>query len=261
LSGKHARLSASSAHRWLKCAGSIGGPSAPNFHAATGTLAHELAAGFLSDQSRDPVRFLGQTKLVDGFEVEIDQEMVDHVRAYKALIEADRQSEDLCWIEMPLLDVLQTVDKDFGGTADHVRYRPSAQELWPLDLKYGKGIFVNVDDNAQLRMYALGVLLYILRRYGYKVKTVRSSVFQPRYEGAEPFRSEVFAAVELLDFAADLQEAAERTRQPKPPRVAGNHCTFCVKQKDCKEYNERHKRPQATAADFQAQPVTALKLF
>jgi len=260
LSGKHARLSASSAHRWLKCAGSIGGPSAPNFHAATGTLAHELAAGFLSD-GRDPVRFLGQTKLVDTFEVEIDQEMVDHVRAYEVMLLADLQPEDVVWVEMSLLYELQTVDKDFGGTADFVRYRPSTQELWVVDLKYGKGIYVDVEDNAQLRVYALGALLYVLRRYDFKVKTVKSSVFQPRYENAEPLRSEVFPAIELLDFAADLQEAAERTRQPKPPRVAGNHCTFCVKQKDCKEYNERHKRPQATAADFQAQPVTALKLF
>jgi hypothetical protein len=244
------------------CPGSVGGPNKPNFHAATGTLAHEIAAGCLTDGTK-PERFLGQTKLIDGFEVECDQEMVDHIKAYIHLVaNYDFQLADQVWVEMPLLDVLQTVDKDFGGTADYVRYRPSTQELWTVDLKYGKGIYVDVTDNVQLRTYALGALLYVLRKYGFKVKRVRSTVFQPRYENAEPVRSEEFAAVELLDFAADLREAAERTRQPKPERVAGNHCTFCGKKQDCKEYNERHKRPQATASDFQAQPVApTLKLF
>jgi hypothetical protein len=209
-----------------------------------------------------PERFLGVQKMVDGFEVECDQEMVDHIKAYVAVLKADRRLDDRVWTEMPLLEVLQTVDPDFGGTADRVRYRPSTQELWTVDLKYGKGIYVDVADNVQLRMYALGALLYVLRKYGFKVKRVRSTVFQPRYENAEPVRSEEFDAVTLLDFAADLREAAERTRQPKPPRVAGNHCTFCGKKPDCKEYNERHKRPQATASDFQAQPVVpTLKLF
>lgn len=263
MSGKHARLSASSAHRWLVCAGSVGGVSPPNIHAATGTLAHEIAAGCLTD-GRDPVRFLGQQKMIDGFEVECDQEMVDHIRAYIKMIAADLNlGEDHYWIEMPLLDVLQSVDPDFGGTADYVRYRPNTQELWPVDLKYGKGKFVDVVDNKQLRMYALGALLYVLRHYGFKVKRVRSTVFQPRYADAEPVRSEEFDAVTLLDFAADLQEAAERTRQPKPQRVAGGHCLFCTKTKDCKEYNERHKQPQASAADFTAAPAqtAALKLF
>jgi hypothetical protein len=229
--------------------------------AATGTLAHELAADRLR-YSADPVRFLGQQKMVEGFEITIDQEMVDHVRAYATFIEADRQPGDLVWVEMPLLEMLRTVDKDFGGTADYVRFRPSTGELWTVDLKYGKGIYVDVNGNVQLRMYALGALLYALRKHGLKVRRVRSTVYQPRYENAEPARSEEFDATVLLDFAADLQEGAERTRLPKPVRVAGNHCTFCAKRGDCKEYNERHQRPQASAADFQAQPVVStLKFF
>jgi hypothetical protein len=84
-----------------------------------------------------------------------------------------------------------------------------------------------VVDNEQLK-YALGALLEVLA-LGHKVETVTSMVVQPRYEGANPVRSETFKAVELLDFAADMQEAAERTRLPNPPLVAGDHCKFCPK--------------------------------
>jgi hypothetical protein len=33
------------------------------------------------------------------------------------------------WVEMPLLDALQKIDKDLGGTSDYVRYRPATKNL------------------------------------------------------------------------------------------------------------------------------------
>jgi hypothetical protein len=240
VSGQHARNSASSASRWMVCPGSVGSGD-PSQAAAQGTFAHDIAAQCLKDQSLTPADFYLKRGKVDGFDVECDQEMVEGILVYMDALDDDLQEGDKLWVEMPLLEQLQTVDRDCGGTADYVRYRPSTRELLVCDFKYGAGTYVEVDDNKQLRIYALGAMLEASRKYGFKVDTVRSMVVQPRYEGANPIRSETFKAVELLDFAADIAEACERTRLPNPPLVAGDHCApFCPKRRTCPELTKKH---------------------
>lgn len=223
----------------MRCAGSVGEGGEASVHAALGTFAHDIAARCLNDQSLSPSDFLAQKATIDGHEVECDLEMIDGVRLYLDTLDADLQEGDMTWVEMPLREELQTVDRDLGGTSDYVRYRPATQELLTADLKYGAGKYVEVVDNEQLRLYALGALLKV-QRMGLKVKTCRSMVVQPRYEGAAPVREETFQAVDLLAFAADVQEACDRTRLPNPPLVAGDHCKFCVKSRTCKELERRH---------------------
>lgn len=237
--GQHARLSASAAHRWMACAGSVGGQSDPSIHAATGTFAHEIAAKCLTDPAVVPGDFYLQRKTIDGFEVECDQEMIDGVRVYLDYCNSDLQDGDVEWVEMPLLEELQSIDKDLGGTADRVRYRPSTRELAVNDFKYGSGVYVEVVDSKQQKMYSLGALLKVLRM-GFKVDTVKNVVVQPRYEGASPVRETTFKALDLLDFAADVQDAAEATRRPNPPLVAGDHCDFCPKRRTCPELEKHH---------------------
>ncbi len=246
MSGKHARNSASSAHRWMKCSGSVGENGDASLPAAAGTFAHDIAAQCLKDSSLSPSDFFLKKATIDGFDVECDMEMVEGVRAYLDACDDDLQEGDIVWVEMPLLDVLQTIDPDLGGTSDYVRYRPATRNLLSRDFKYGAGVYVEVVDNLQLKLYALGALLKVLRDHGYIVDTVTSSIVQPRYEGAAPVREETFKAVDLLDFAADVQEACERTRLPNPPLVAGEHCKFCPKARTCPELNKRQTAVMAT---------------
>jgi hypothetical protein len=222
------------------CADSVGGGGEASVHAAAGTFAHDIAAQCLKDQTLAPSDFFLKKATIDGFEVECDLEMVDGVRFYLDTVDADLEEGDICWVEMPLLEELQAIDKDLGGTADYVRYRPSTCELLTCDFKYGSGKYVEVVDNKQLRLYALGALRAVLRA-GYKVATIKSMVVQPRYEAAEPVRTETFRAVDLIDFAADVIEGAERTRLPNPPRVAGEHCGFCPKRRTCPELEKRQR--------------------
>ena len=122
-----------------------------------------------------------------------------------------------------------------GGTADFVRYRPAARHLRVCDFKYGQGVFVEVEGNPQLKKYAVGAMLEVNQ----PVDEVEVLIVQPRFEGAQPVRSFTFKAIELLDFIADLKEAAERTRQPDAPLVAGEHCKFCPASRDCPELERR----------------------
>lgn len=239
MSGQHARNSASSAYRWFVCAGSVGPGGETTLPAAQGTFAHDIAARCLKDPTLAPEDFYLKRDKIDGFDVECDQEMVQGVHVYLDAVNDDMQEGDMMWVEMPLLAALQKIDPDLGGTSDYVRYRPSTKNLLACDFKYGAGVYVEVLDNKQLKMYALGALLEILA-LGHKVETVTSMVVQPRYEGANPVRSETFKAVELLDFAIDAQEACARTRLPNPPLVAGDHCKFCPKARTCPELEKRH---------------------
>jgi hypothetical protein len=246
LSGLHARLSASAAHRWMRCAGSVGGGE-PSQAAATGTFAHDIAAKCLTDQSLSPSDFFLKRAKVDGFDVECDMEMVEGVRFYLDTLDEDMQEGDIIWVEMPLLEDLQKIDPDIGGTADYVRYRPSTRELLVADFKYGSGVYVEVVDSEQQKMYSLGALLTVLRM-GHRATSVKNMVVQPRYEGAQPVRTDSFQAVELLDFAADIKEAADRTRLPNPPLVAGDHCKpFCPKRRTCPELERKEKALMAPA--------------
>jgi hypothetical protein len=134
------------------------------------------------------------------------------------------------WEEMPLLEVMQKIDPDLGGTADFVRYRPSTQHLRVMDFKYGAGQYVEADDNEQMKLYALGAMLTV----NAPVKEVEVVVVQPRFEGAAPIRPWAFQALEILEFIADVKDAAHRTREPNPALVPGEWCKpYCPRRRTC----------------------------
>lgn len=228
----HARLSASAASRWMLCPGSVNLsaplPNKSSIHAATGTLAHNLAARALEGKGSPQI---GDNQLVDGYLVTCDQEMVDGVQFYLDTIRADIQKGDKTFVEVDLTPALQKIDPDLGGTADHIRWRPKAQHLLVTDFKYGAGKVVEPTENKQLKIYALGALLTVDK----PVKEVTVRIVQPRIEHEDGrVRDWTFPAVELIEFAADAAEAASRTRDASAPLVPGEtQCGFCPARFQC----------------------------
>ena len=245
----HARLSASSAHRWLVCppsANYAGGKA--SIHAALGTFAHDIAAKCLASDSPASDFFLQKGK-VDGFDVECDLEMVDAVQLYLDDIRYDVKPGDQTWTEVRLIDALSRIDPDLGGTADHARYRPETRHLLVRDFKFGSGVYVDVEDNAQLKLYALGVML----ECGKVVKDVTVRIVQPRFEGTKPIRDWHFKAADILEFVADVRQAANASRDPKAPYKAGDHCKFCPAARTCPELEKQSHA--LLANDFDAAPL------
>lgn len=239
----HARLSASAAHRWAACPGSValseGVPNRASAAASQGTFAHHIAAECLKGRSvvmllehgpLDPAAWLGNKTIIDGHTVECDQEMVNGVREYLTAIMDDLQLGDQVWIEEDVTPALQKLDPRFGGNSDFIRYRPSTRQMRVRDLKYGSGVFVEAENNVQVMMYALGALL----KTGAKCDEVVVTIDQPRIQTLDgTTRDFKFSAGRIIDFAADLIDAA-RAVKPGAPLVPGpEQCGFCPARHMC----------------------------
>lgn len=235
----HARLSASSAHRWMLCPGSVN-LSAPfadeeSPAAAEGTFAHTYAAGVL-----DPTHNLRPA---------VSDEMAKHVKVYTDHCEAVRHVSAGSSVEADLTPHLVTIDPDLGGIGDFVSF--DNDDLNVIDLKYGAGVFVDAKNNPQLKMYGLGALIK-LQRLGKRVSGVVGTIVQPRIDCEEgPVRSDRWSVAELVDFAAEVQAAAKVTRQADAPLVPGEkQCKFCKAKPICPALAAQSKA--VMAAEFPA---------
>lgn len=250
----HARLSPSSAHRWFECAGSPTLEAAfknkSSIFADEGTAAHTLGE-FCLNKGFDAADFLGghvdiKNGTVNRFEKEgkncfaITDEMVDAVQLYvdtiRSLIEDGDEHEIECKLDLRHIEGMEF------GTGDFLRYRPSTKELVICDLKYGKGVAVEVDQNEQLLTYAEGTAKRFHNRGLDKVTMV---IVQPRCPHPKgPVRTWTIDALDLAEFRFDITAACERTRQAEADHAKigktinlgdwikehlspGDHCKFC----------------------------------
>jgi len=224
---------------------SEGIPNTSSAYADEGTAAHTLAdhcltTGFDADRFADWFVNLDGKTPAEKFIVasngprchEIDAEMVDGVQTYldyvrEIMISPGVEFEVEQWLSLEYLGV-PGLD---GGTGDVVAYHPETQMLDVVDLKYGRGIPVEPKDNTQGLCYALGAI----RRYHNRgIKKLRITIVQPRCpHPAGPIRTWEADVIDLLDFEADLKEAALRTLKPDAPLNSGEWCKFCPAAPTC----------------------------
>jgi len=210
----HAELSASSAERWISCPGSValskGLPNHGSKFAAEGTAAHYIAAECQRDGGRAE-RWAGKTALVEGFEIGLDDDLCEGVQEYLDDIKTNEQPGDIAVVEQSFTPALKKLHPSFGGSGDRVMWRESERLLRVTDLKFGAGVAVDVDDNKQLKVYALGALL---SNSQYNADKVELRIAQPRCDHeAGRFRSYCMPAFDLIEYAGELVDAAKKTEE------------------------------------------------
>lgn len=258
----HSTLGASGCYRWWECPGSVrltaNVKDEGSEYAAEGTAAHALGERCLRN-GYQAARFKGEWINADTEEFfipgasgkpdkpgrwfQVTDEMIEAVQLYLDIVRKDYEAGDELMVEQRFsLDQLNPPAPMFG-TADAVIYKPGSRKLVVFDLKYGAGVPVEaktgdgpgtVGVNKQALYYGVGATMALPKDKD--VVEIEVVIVQPRAPHRDgPVRRATVGAYDLLEWAADLVDAARRTQEPDAPLAAGSWCKFCGAAGTCPE--------------------------
>lgn len=245
---KHALLSPSSAHRWIKCT-----PSAvleEKFENTTSTAAEEgTAAHAWCEYKLNKLLNRPCEKPSTEYDSNEMQECSDAYVDF--VLEKYEQAKHAC--ADPILMVEQKVDfsayvPDGFGTADCIIVGDKTLQV--IDFKYGQGVLVDAYENPQMKCYALGALTLFDSLY--EIQTVEMSIFQPRRDNVSTFTLPV---AELISWAEKvLKPKAGLAIKGKGEFEAGDWCRFCRAKATCRKRAEENLK----LAELEFKPPSVL---
>lgn len=233
----HARLSASGSKKWLSCTPSVKleehFPDETSEFAEEGTLAHELAELEIKSHLNliKPHDWNTEIKTISRNKFYSNQ-MWEHIKDYKNFVierinAARAITQDAIIMLEQRLDFSQWVVDGFG-TGDVVIVADRTIEI--IDLKYGKGVRVEAEDNSQLMLYGLGA--YAEYGHLYDFDTVRLTIVQPRLDNIS---SAEYDLTELLYWGDTyVYPRAQLAAKGDGEFVPGDHCRFCKAKTLCR---------------------------
>lgn len=257
----HAHFSASGSHKWLNCAGSLlmekDIPNISTTFADEGTAAHELASWCLT-KGLNAEHYKGtklqiingkyhpsKKKLPEDITSEsmwvVNDDMVENVQVYLDLVHTHAA------VNKAKLFIEQRVDfsdhigvSGSFGTSDVVVV--TDDEITIIDLKYGRGVEVDADDNPQLMLYALGTLDKFL--YVYDPTHIRLVICQPRRNHISEW---VCSKDALLQFAQEARSKAAVARGVRPEQLGLGSVYLTPGEKQCQFCRAKGNCPALTA--------------
>lgn len=219
----HARLSASGSDRWARCPGSVkaeeGFQDKGSEFAAEGTTAHALAEYCLNN-AVSCVSCVGMS--FEGRQV--DLEMCEYVQLYVDYV-CSFSGEHFY---EQRVDFSPWVPEGFG-TSDAIVIDAKTKTLRVIDLKYGKGVQVDAENNYQAQLYAMGAI----NDFGSfaEVEKVFIAIVQPRLDHISEWEITV---EQLNEFAQYIKQRATMACEPEADRVPGDkQCQWCKAKATC----------------------------
>ncbi len=250
LTKEHARLGPSGADGWFECAmfptmTELYGDNLSSFAAEEGTAAHELLEMCLNTKKR-PEYHRGDVlnkseQFPDGFVV--DDEMIDAVEEALSIIEHEllRMMDDDPGTQ---LFAERRVDpgKLFGrtdcwGTADVTIV--NEHEILVIDLKYGRGVYVEIEDKKQTILYLLGAMAELSVEDMMSLRTLKHAILQPRYPDKEGniYREQQLQVYEMPGWVDSFRITAAATDDEDAAVLPGEEqCRWCDGKGDCEAY-------------------------
>jgi hypothetical protein len=227
----HAGAGPSGAERWMNCTMSLTASRrfletlSPNQQVAyaqsgtaaqQGTTAHNVGEAeanhilgrITTDELDHTLLELAANPVED--DVAYDDEMAEYVSEYVGLVQtyATERGAEAILIEsvveaiIPLADMHDDEFYVIRGSLDFAALpTPEDNTLVVGDLKYGKGIEVDVDSNPQIRLYALGLLSEMADDEGNlpDIEEIVYYIIQPRLGGIKEWRESVDDLLEWRD--------------------------------------------------------------
>lgn len=238
---QHSKISPSHSKRWMNCPGSIIlSEKCPepeqSVYAAEGQAAHDVAAECLK-RNEDAHMWIGETIETPVKNFRVTEKMADYIQIYLDAVRddmrADGVKEKYLMVEQKIK--LPFIDEKLFGTLD-ASYPNPFGVLKIYDLKYGRGTFVEVDDNSQLLIYLLGAYYKFDKLYD----EMEIVVVQPRYENEDisPVRRATVKKSELMQFKKELQDACKRINKKDDTLQVGKWCKFCPAMAICPKKKE-----------------------
>ncbi len=225
---QHSRIvGGSTAKRVIACPGSVAlvdkmPPKPSSKYADEGTLLHDTIADVLS-KDKAPEAFLGR-KHEDAV---LTQDLIDNklMVALRALDEVDPNAEMDYAVEamVGFGDFLP----DVFGSVDLIGRLGSRAVV--LDWKFGDGVAVEVEENAQLLFYAAAAMRTPATQWAFRdVTEVELVIVQP------PSIKRWTTTVERVkEFEDQLARAVKVALAPDAPLAAGDHCRWCAAKPVC----------------------------
>ena len=221
-------------------------PEKDTAYTREGTIAHAMAESILlrllemdAEQYPDAGEFMADNTLIaehcrtcdrEGLEW---REMAETVyenycrQVYEAYLGAKQQDPDAELLIEARLKLQEFIPEGFGSSDAVLIY---GDTLEVFDLKYGKGVKVEAENNAQMMCYALGA--YCGPGEFYDIKNVRMTIIQPRLRHESSW---AMSADDLLNWANNtLRPAARLAFNGEGEQLPGEHCRFCKVAAKCK---------------------------
>lgn len=231
----HAKLSASSAYRWLHCPKSVvlteGLPDKTSEFAKEGTLAHSIAEEALVDYKAYGKNAVFPPALSESVlnSPHYYEGMFNDVHPYVDYVIDTFESHG----EGAVLEIERRVDFSEWvphgfGTADALIISDGTLEV--IDLKFGKGVMVDATENPQMMLYGLGA--YYANEYIYDIENVQMTIVQPRLDHISTFEMPVS---DLLEWAgAVVKPVAQLAYKGEGFQQAGDWCRWCKIKETCR---------------------------
>ena len=146
---------------------------------------------------------------------------------YESYLGAKLEDPEAVLLIESKLQLSEFIPEGFGSSDAVLIY---GNTLEVFDLKYGKGVKVEAEENAQMMCYALGA--YCGQGEFYDIANVRMTIIQPRLRHESSWG---ITATDLMDWARhELAPAALKAWNGEGEQTPGEHCRFCKVAAQCK---------------------------